>query len=86
MLFLKAIHLVSIVGNVGTLNKTVIEVDSVCFVFVFQLTVQILFEPEMMYHCLLLIPSFCGLLIHPFFYAILVSYHILNLKSPASKN
>ena len=31
MLFLKGIHLVSIVGNVGTLNKTVIEVDSVSF-------------------------------------------------------
>ena len=27
MLFLKGIHLVSIVGNVGTLNKTVIEVN-----------------------------------------------------------
>ena len=56
------------------------------FLFVFQLTVQILFEPEMMYHCLLLIPSFGGLLIHPFFYAILVSYHVLNLKIPVSKN
>ena len=53
------------------------------FLFVFQLTVQILFEPEMMYHCLLLIPSFGGLLIHPFFYAILVSYHVLNLKNPS---
>ena len=29
MLFLKGIHLVSIVGNVGTLNKTVIEVNIV---------------------------------------------------------
>ena len=29
MLFLKGIHLVSIVGNVGTLNKTVIQVNIV---------------------------------------------------------
>ena len=82
MFFLKGIHLVSIIGNVGTLNKTVIEVDRLLvFLFVFQFTVQILVEPMMMYHCLLLIPSFFGLLIHPFFYAILVSYHVNQKKT-----
>lgn len=55
---LKGIHLVSIMGNHGTLTKT------------YQ---QILTDAELLYHLAYLIFCVLGLLMHPFFYSVLVS-------------
>merc|ERR1719516_46183 len=49
----KGIHLVSIIGNMGTFNKSVS---------------QILTEYELMYNIFLMILCVTGLLVHPFFY------------------
>lgn len=56
---LKGIHLVSIMGNHGTLTKT------------YQ---QILTDAELVYHVAYLIFCMLGLLMHPFFYSVLVSF------------
>lgn len=61
---LKGIHLVSIMGNHGTLTKT------------YQ---QILTDAELVYHLAYLIFCILGLLMHPFFYSVLVRFYLLCL-------
>lgn len=58
-ILLKCIHLVSIMGNHGTLTKT------------YQ---QILTDAELVYHLAYLVFCMLGLVMHPFFYSMLVSY------------
>lgn len=55
---LKGIHLVSIMGNQGTLTKTLNE---------------IVIDAELWYHLSYLIFCVLGLFMHPFFYSVLVS-------------
>lgn len=55
---LKGIHLVSIMGNHGTLTKTYY---------------QILTDAELLYHLGYLVFCMLGLIMHPFFYSVLVS-------------
>lgn len=57
--FLKGIHLVSIMGNHGTLTKT------------YQ---KIVTDAELLYHLAYLIFCMLGILMHPFFFSVLVSY------------
>lgn len=57
-IFLKGIHLVSIMGNHGTLTKTYR---------------QILTDAELVYHLAYLVFCMLGLLMHPFFYSVLVN-------------
>lgn len=57
-IILKGIHLVSIMGNHGTLTKT------------YQ---QILTDAELVYHLTYLVFCMLGLVMHPFFYSVLVS-------------
>lgn len=54
---LKGIHLVSIMGNHGTITKTYH---------------QILTDAELLYHLTYLIFCLLGILMHPFFYSFLV--------------
>lgn len=54
---LKGIHLVSIMGNQGTLTKTYN---------------QILIDFELWYHATYMVFCFLGILFHPFFYSVLV--------------
>lgn len=56
---LKGIHLVSIMGNHGTITKTYH---------------QILTDAELLYHLTYLIFCLFGLMMHPFFYSFLVRY------------
>jgi inositol 1,4,5-triphosphate receptor type 1 len=56
-ILLKGIHLVSIMGNHGTLTKT------------YQ---QILTDAELVYHLAYLVFCMLGLLMHPFFYSVLL--------------
>lgn len=56
----KGIHLVSIIGNMGTFNKSLL---------------QILKDRELIYHIFLMIFCVGGHILHPFFYAVLVSFH-----------
>lgn len=60
-ILLKCIHLVSIMGNHGTLTKT------------YQ---QILTDAELVYHLAYLVFCMLGLVMHPFFYSVLVSWII----------
>eukprot|EP00092_Neocalanus_flemingeri_P012650 GFUD01013633.1.p1 GENE.GFUD01013633.1~~GFUD01013633.1.p1 ORF type:complete len:2696 (-),score=487.89 GFUD01013633.1:214-8301(-) len=53
----KGIHLVSIIGNMGTFNKSL---------------AQILTEYELMYNIFLMILCVTGLCMHPFFYSVLL--------------
>ncbi|XP_023342605.1 inositol 1,4,5-trisphosphate receptor, partial [Eurytemora carolleeae] len=57
LVLLKGIHLISIMGNMGTFNKSLS---------------QILGEYELMYDIFLLILSIVGLTMHPFFYSALL--------------
>ena len=57
----KGIHLVSIIGNMGTFNKSLL---------------QILKDRELIYHIFLMIFCVGGHILHPFFYAVLVSFHL----------
>ncbi|CAH1989192.1 unnamed protein product [Acanthoscelides obtectus] len=57
-IILKGIHLVSIMGNHGTVTKT------------YQ---QILTDAELLYHVAYLVFCMLGLVMHPFFYSVLVS-------------
>jgi len=59
----KGVHLVSIIGNMGTLNKSL---------------AQILTEYELMYHIFLMILCVTGLCMHPFFYSILLIDFIMR--------
>lgn len=63
-ILLKCIHLVSIIGNHGTLTKT------------YQ---QILTDAELLYHLAYLVFCMLGLVIHPFFYSVLVRILVLTL-------
>ena len=53
----KGIHLISIMGNMGTFNKPLR---------------QILFDAEVIYHVGYLILCILGLFMHPFFFSLLV--------------
>ncbi|KAF5282120.1 hypothetical protein FQA39_LY17676 [Lamprigera yunnana] len=55
--FLKGIHLVSIMGNHGTITKSYY---------------QILTDVELLYHIIYLIFCLLGLMMHPFFYSVLL--------------
>lgn len=55
---LKVVHLISIIGNQGTLTKTI---------------KQIITNIELLYHLLYLIFCVLGIFMHPFFYSVLVS-------------
>lgn len=57
-ILLKCIHIVSIMGNHGTLTKTY---------------AQILTDAELLYHMCYLIFCTLGIIMHPFFYSVLVS-------------
>lgn len=61
-ILLKCIHLVSIMGNHGTLTKT---------------SQQILTDAELVYHLAYLVFCMLGLVMHPFFYSVLVNFAIL---------
>lgn len=64
-ILLKGIHLVSIMGNHGTLTKT------------YQ---QILTDAELVYHLAYLVFCMLGLLMHPFFYSVLVRQLFILLE------
>lgn len=55
---LKVVHLISIIGNQGTLTRSI---------------EQIITNIELLYHILYLIFCFLGIFMHPFFYSVLVS-------------
>lgn len=55
---LKIIHLISIIGNQGTLSKSI---------------EQIVTNVELLYHLFYLIFCFLGIAMHPFFFSVLVS-------------
>lgn len=61
-ILLKGIHLVSIMGNHGTLTKTYR---------------QILTDAELVYHLAYLVFCMLGLFMHPFFYSVLVIFFCL---------
>lgn len=54
----KVVHLISIIGNQGTLTKSI---------------EQIITNIEILYHLLYLIFCILGIFMHPFFYSVLVS-------------
>jgi inositol 1,4,5-triphosphate receptor type 1 len=56
--FLKGIHLISIMGNQGTFTKN------------FK---QMVTDAELLYHCAYVVFCVMGLCMHPFFYSVLVS-------------
>ncbi|KAL4715953.1 hypothetical protein ACJJTC_013253, partial [Scirpophaga incertulas] len=53
----KGVHLVSIMGNQGTLSKS---------------TRNVLTDPELLYHCVYLVICFLGICCHPFFFSVLL--------------
>lgn len=55
---LKGVHFISIIGNQGTLTRSV---------------EQIVTNIELLYHLLYLVFCFLGIFMHPFFYSVLVS-------------
>lgn len=55
---LKGIHLVSIMGNHGTVTKPLFKIIT---------------DAELLYHCSYLIFCLLGIMFHPFFYSVLVS-------------
>lgn len=57
-IILKVVHLISIIGNQGTLTKSI---------------EQIITNIELLYHVLYLIFCVLGIFMHPFFYSVLVS-------------
>jgi len=57
-IILKIIHLISIIGNQGTLTRSV---------------EQIITNIELLYHMLYLTFCVLGIFMHPFFYSVLVS-------------
>lgn len=63
LVIFKGVHLVSIIGNMGTFNKSVR---------------QILKEFELLYHIFLMIFCVTGLCLHPFFYSILLIEVVLR--------
>lgn len=60
---LKVVHLISIIGNQGTLTRSV---------------EQIISNIELLYHMLYLAFCVLGIFMHPFFYSVLVSNKVTN--------
>lgn len=60
---MKGVHIVSIMGNHGTLEKHILKIIT---------------DAELIYHFGYLMLCVCGILLHPFFYSILVSYRRLK--------
>ncbi|XP_037951904.1 inositol 1,4,5-trisphosphate receptor [Teleopsis dalmanni] len=54
---LKSVHIVSIMGNKGTLEKNFFKIIS---------------DFQLLYHCIYIFFCFCGLIFHPFFYSLLL--------------
>ncbi|XP_039495318.1 inositol 1,4,5-trisphosphate receptor isoform X3 [Drosophila santomea] len=54
---LKSVHIVSIMGNKGTLEKQLIKIIT---------------DFQLLYHCIYIAFCFCGLIFHPFFYSLLL--------------
>lgn len=65
-IMLKVVHLISIIGNQGTLTRSV---------------EQIITNIELLYHLLYLAFCVLGIFMHPFFYSVLVSSWIPLLHS-----
>lgn len=55
---LKGVHIVSIMGNQGTLEKKFFKIIT---------------DGELLYHSVYIMFCVCGILLHPFFYSVLVS-------------
>lgn len=60
---LKVVHLISIIGNQGTLTRSV---------------EQIVTNIELLYHMLYLAFCVLGIFMHPFFYSVLVSNEVTD--------
>ncbi|XP_012156517.1 inositol 1,4,5-trisphosphate receptor isoform X2 [Ceratitis capitata] len=54
---LKSVHIVSIMGNNGTLEKNFFKIIT---------------DMQLLYHCIYMFFCFCGLIFHPFFYSLLL--------------
>ncbi|XP_023177114.1 inositol 1,4,5-trisphosphate receptor isoform X2 [Drosophila hydei] len=54
---LKSVHIVSIMGNKGTLEKHFLKIIT---------------DFQLLYHCIYIAFCFCGLIFHPFFYSLLL--------------
>ncbi|KAM7363236.1 inositol 1,4,5,-trisphosphate receptor isoform 1-T15 [Cochliomyia hominivorax] len=54
---LKSVHIISIMGNKGTLEKHFFKIIT---------------DFQLLYHCIYIFFCFCGLLFHPFFYSLLL--------------
>ncbi|XP_062121522.1 inositol 1,4,5-trisphosphate receptor isoform X2 [Drosophila sulfurigaster albostrigata] len=54
---LKSVHIVSIMGNKGTLEKRFLKIIT---------------DVQLLYHCIYIAFCFCGLIFHPFFYSLLL--------------
>ncbi|KAL9888086.1 inositol 1,4,5,-trisphosphate receptor isoform 2-T2 [Glossina fuscipes fuscipes] len=54
---LKSVHIISIMGNQGTLEKHFFKIIT---------------DFQLLYHCIYIIFCFCGLVVHPFFYSLLL--------------
>lgn len=63
---LKVVHLISIIGNQGTLTRSV---------------EQIITNIELLYHMSYITFCVMGLFMHPFFYSVLVSNRVTDLQS-----
>lgn len=58
----KGVHIVSLMGNHGTLEKHFFKIIT---------------DAQLLYHLFYMMLVLCGILVHPFFYSILVSLHKL---------
>ncbi|XP_073839343.1 inositol 1,4,5,-trisphosphate receptor isoform X2 [Musca autumnalis] len=54
---LKSVHIISIMGNKGTLEKHFLKIIT---------------DVQLLYHCIYIFFCFCGLIFHPFFYSLLL--------------
>ena len=54
----KGVHIVSLMGNNGTLEKHILHIIT---------------DAQLLYHLFYMMLVLCGILVHPFFYSILVS-------------
>uniref|UniRef100_T1PIU0 RyR and IP3R-like associated n=1 Tax=Musca domestica TaxID=7370 RepID=T1PIU0_MUSDO len=54
---LKSVHIISIMGNKGTLEKHFLKIIT---------------DFQLLYHCIYIFFCFCGLIFHPFFYSLLL--------------
>lgn len=60
---MKGVHIISIMGNQGSLEKHLVNIVT---------------NAELIYHFGYLVLCVCGILLHPFFYSILVSWQLLG--------